>query len=67
MVGKTRTTCKQTRKLRVVNDLNVIVESQECVAKSNKESIVSKGRSKEDGKVPGKAQEDSAAKKDQDF
>eukprot|EP00957_Ditylum_brightwellii_P189068 14392725-Ditylum_brightwellii.AAC.1 len=65
MVGKSRTTCNQgkrkNRKQRAVKDLNVMVESQEGITKSGKESVASRGASKkEDAKVPGKDQEDFA-------
>eukprot|EP00957_Ditylum_brightwellii_P207126 15351594-Ditylum_brightwellii.AAC.1 len=68
MVGKSRNTStlgkRKTKKQKTVKDSNATVEIQEGIAKNDKESVASKGASKqEDAKVPGEDQEDSAAKR----
>eukprot|EP00957_Ditylum_brightwellii_P011993 904973-Ditylum_brightwellii.AAC.1 len=59
MIKKPRTTCQHSKVKKGNEGLDATVENQEVIAKSDKESVLSKGASdKEDAKVPGKDQEE---------
>eukprot|EP00957_Ditylum_brightwellii_P100286 7642715-Ditylum_brightwellii.AAC.1 len=64
MVKQPRTTHQQSKVNKGNGGLDMTVESQEGIAKSNKESLASKGASdKEDAKVTGKDQEEFIVEK----
>eukprot|EP00957_Ditylum_brightwellii_P190222 14479402-Ditylum_brightwellii.AAC.1 len=64
MVKTPYSTCEQRKMKKGDDDLDETVESQEAIAKSDKESVVSKGTSnKEDVKVPGMDQEEFTVEK----